>query len=246
MAIGVFDGIHLGHQALLQRIVAKGDLSERYVFTFKNNPKTVLGKKGYDKNILTVRQKVDLLTEYHVENIVLIDFSSEFSKLRGEDFFTMISNASKLRYVVIGENFRCGHRAMFSADKIQRWYSDTETDVEIVPSVLLDGVRVSSSFIRRAILHGDISSANSMLGRVFSVDMANIPHRKGKTFDIELHDIKQILPPPGSYNVTYICSDNTFYHGKMSIKGGRMECMSESCIDSQLFEIRINDLLFKA
>jgi riboflavin kinase/FMN adenylyltransferase len=241
MAMGVFDGIHAGHQKLLEHLDSSHRDIPRYVFTFTNNPKVVLGRKGYDKNIITLEQKLNLLSAYHVDAVVLIDFSYEFSKLRGEEFFTMITNACDLQYVVIGENFSCGYKAAFTAARIRQWFSEGSTEVDIVDSVLLDGVRVSSSLIRKQILHHQLEEAARMLGREFSIDVAGIPltEEDGK-FRIGKEDIRQMLPPPGLYDAQFRFSGYSEQRGTLYIHRNLLECYCEKRPDAPLAEIAIS------
>jgi riboflavin kinase/FMN adenylyltransferase len=240
MAMGVFDGIHVGHQQLLKNLDAGDDQIPRYVFTFKNNPKTVLGRKGYDKNIITLKQKLAILSEYHVDHVVLIDFSYEFSKLRGEEFFTMITNACDLQYLVIGENFSCGYKAAFTANRIKQWLSERDTEVDIVPSVLLDGVRVSSSLIRKQILHHHLEDAAYMLGRAFSIDTADADiNNAGDTFEIGIEKINQILPPPGLYDARCRFSGHSKQACTLYIHRNVLECYCKERASSTLMEIEI-------
>lgn len=241
MTIGVFDGLHVGHMALLQRIQQHNSYGTAMLFTFNPNPKQVLGKQVYHRNIMTLRQKTELIANNHIENMVLIDFSPEFSKLRGERFFSLISSSCNLKYVVFGENFSCGYQALFRAEDIQGMYSETETKVEVVPSVMQSGIRVSSSRIRSLLHTGDVRTANILLGRYYSIDMANIPHIVGaSTFDIEYtKSINQILPPPGSYNAAFSLFNGKCFHGEIHMNHDTMTCISEEVIPSQISEMRL-------
>ncbi len=242
MTIGVFDGLHTGHMALLDKLSTKGDKKQRFLFTFTPNPKRILGIGEYQKDIMTLRQKTLLITNSHIDNMVLIDFSSEFSKLRGEEFFSMIQTSCDLRYIVIGENFSCGYQSLFGANKIKDWFAGSGTDVEIVPSVMKSHERICSSRIRRAILSGDIKTANKLIGRSLSIDLVSVPHDLGKrTFVIRIDYIMQILPPPGSYNVTYHLKNGSSCHGEIVIHHDIITCVSDDDIDSQLIEIKINE-----
>ncbi|MCF7940503.1 MAG: hypothetical protein K9M84_02740 [Spirochaetia bacterium] len=240
MTIGVFDGLHAGHMALLHRIYDKIDSSTGFLFTFHPNPKRVLGKRPYHKDILSLRQKTEMIANNKIENMVLIDFSPEFSKLRGEDFFSKIADSCRLRHIVFGENFSCGYQALFHAARIKEWFSGSITEVDIVPSVMLSGERVSSSRIRRSILEGDMTTAAKLLGRSHSIDMANIPHVTGsRTFDIEVDSIAQILPPPGLYDVSMCCTNESEYHGEMVIHRDTITCHSDEIIRSHIIEMKI-------
>ncbi len=233
MALGVFDGIHQGHQALIRKIDHRGDMEHRFLFTFSRNPKQFLGMPGYDHPISTQRQKVELVTNSKIGNMVLIDFSVEFSKLRGEDFFSMIRESCDLRYIVIGQNFSCGYKALFTAERIEEMFSGSRTVVDVVSSVMIDDERVSSSRIRELIHSGDIKAANRLLGRSFSIDMAVNPHIVDtRTFYIEQRDIVQIQPPPGSYRVVFRTSQGMGHHGRIVVNDSGITCSSDAEMES--------------
>ena len=242
MTLGVFDGIHQGHQALIQKLDHRGDEEHRSLFTFTKNPKQFLGIQGYDRPITTHHQKTELVTNSKIGNIVLIDFSVEFSKLRGEDFFSMIQDSCDLRYIVIGQNFACGYKALFTADKIQEKFEGTDTVVDIIQSVIIGEERVSSSRIRKLIHTGDFRTVRTLLGRSFSIDMATKPHiLDKKTFNIEITSIKQSQPPPGSYNVLFRDTQNMGHHGRIVVSDSEITCVSESDLDSPIQSIEIVD-----
>jgi riboflavin kinase/FMN adenylyltransferase len=153
----------------------------------------------------------------------------------------MITNACDLQYVVIGENFSCGYKAAFTAARIRQWFSQTSTEIDIVDSVLLDGVRVSSSLIRKQILHHQLEEAARMLGRVFSIDVAHLPLSDvDEKLTIDKEDIRQILPPPGLYDAQFRFSGYSELRGRLYIRRNFLECYCEKRPDAPLAEISIS------
>lgn len=235
MALGVFDGLHIGHKALIDRVVSSAQEGQRFLFTFHPNPKSVLGREGYDRQIITLRQKYRLLESWKIDAVVLIDFSPEFSKLRGETFFDLIRSSCRLEYVVIGENFSCGYRARFTAERIQAWFSGSHTTVDIVPSVTAGDIRVSSSLVREAVASGAMGVATELLGRPFSLDLGSMQRDVDDRFVyIKTDGIVQILPPPGLYEVACAGHDGRLSTTEMWIEDDRLVHANGSCIDPNI------------
>lgn len=235
MALGVFDGLHIGHRALIDRVVSSAQQGERFLFTFHPNPKSVLGRDGYEKQIITLRQKYRLLESWKIDTVVLIDFSPEFSKLRGETFFDLIRSSCRLEYVVIGENFSCGYRARFTARRIEAWFTGSPTAVDIVPSVTSGDIRVSSSLVREAVASGNMNVATELLGRPFTLDLESVQSEKDDRFVyVKTDGIVQILPPPGLYEVACAGHDGRLSTTQMWIEDDRLVHANGSCFDPNI------------
>ena len=200
-SIGVFDGIHVGHRQLLNSIVSYTD-KKSIVLTFRENPRTFFNDGTYPGDIFTLSQKLDALSSLGVDIAVLIDFSHNFSKLSGEDFLYLIKNNCNLSYLILGENFRCGHRGMTTAHEACKILESKKVIVDIGEMTRFENQLISSSRIREAVASGNLDKAQKMLKRVFSLDIADIPQIPGdKTITIDIRHIRQVLPPQGHYSV---------------------------------------------
>ena len=201
MTIGVFDGIHKGHQFLLNEIKNhQADLS--VVLTFTENPRIFFKDKSYPGDITTSSQKLETLSIQGIDIVILIDFSSEFSKLSGKDFLFLIVENCDITYLSLGQNFRCGKNGMTNSYEAKEILKNKKIHVEIEEMTYFKDQLVSSTIIREAVLTGNLERAQNMLERVFSLDIAGIPQIvREKTIIIETKNIKQILPPQGSYVV---------------------------------------------
>ncbi|HOX92544.1 MAG TPA: FAD synthetase family protein, partial [Spirochaetales bacterium] len=152
--IGVFDGLHLGHQELIQRIVAKGPELVPTVFTFRDNPKRHTAVHKSSTALYSLTQKMEALEAKGVQTLVLIDFSSDFSKLLGEDFIAYLVRFCAVRSFVVGSDFKCGYRLSTDAHGLERIALKLGATAEVVTPLLYDGEPVSSSRIRHAIADG--------------------------------------------------------------------------------------------
>lgn len=205
ISIGVFDGVHRGHQLLLQSICSKTD-TKSAVVTFEQNPKSFLHADTYPGDITTKRQKLRLLEASCVDYVIMIQFDTSFSMLSGERFLSMLADHSRILHAVVGENFHCGKGGTFSSAEVKDFLSTKKIDVEIIPSLLYDDVHtVSSTHIRQCVLSGDVHVVKGLMNRAYSLDTADIPqYQAGDALHISTEHVSQPLPPPGRYRVTCI------------------------------------------
>jgi riboflavin kinase/FMN adenylyltransferase len=165
VTIGVFDGIHRGHRALIDKIAGKAPLLVPAVLTFRENPKKITRSGTFEGDILDYREKLRLFAALGVELCVVIDFSADFCKLGGREFFGMVYRSLRPAYAAVGFDFRCGFGLDTNAEAFRLLGEEHGVEVEIVPPVLAGGLPVSSSRIRAALRAEDYAEAASLLGR---------------------------------------------------------------------------------
>ncbi|MDR0643443.1 MAG: FAD synthetase family protein [Treponema sp.] len=163
--IGVFDGVHRGHQALIERALSRGEGST--VITFRQNPKRALLHQG-GNDVISLEEKLDIFEKMGITRVILIDFSENFSKMEGQVFIRTLLDRG-LSFLAVGEDFRCGRRRDTGAEDIRRITAEYGVETDIVPPVLLDGKLISSSLIREAISRGEFTLASAALGRELEV-----------------------------------------------------------------------------
>ncbi|MCF7945038.1 MAG: FAD synthetase family protein [Spirochaetia bacterium] len=202
--IGVFDGIHKGHRKLIKSTTADKH-TKSLVITFKNNPKAFLPHREYTGSISTISQRLKCFEELKIDYVVMIDFSSDFSKLFGEEFMQHILNSCRLHKLFIGSNFHCGYKGSFSAGDTKKMLTSKGVVVEIIEPLLYDNsIVISSTIIRNAIKEGDLELAEKLINRAYSLDLADLPQKQeNKAIYICKDDIMQVLPPPGTYSACY-------------------------------------------
>jgi riboflavin kinase / FMN adenylyltransferase len=203
VTIGVFDGIHKGHMKLLHQVTMDSSL-ESYVITFYVNPKKILHPESFHGCILTQKQKLEHLEAYGIDNVILIDFSSDFSKLRGEKFFDYITSNIHIKKLIIGSNFKCGINASYTAPMINEYFSTMDTETVIVEQLLnSSNIRISSSYVRQLIMHGEMIEAAEFLDKIYALDFSSSKFNLSDTvISIKKTEIIQLLPPPGLYIVS--------------------------------------------
>ncbi len=199
ITVGVFDGIHSGHQILFKRLQA--DITAvPLVFTFRVNPAELTRPKTFKGNILTLEQKLERMDKFGVKGVIIIDFSHDFSKLTGSKFFSLIGEKVRLRNVVLGENHRLGYEGETGADEVKEILGKNGIMVFIEKTFLLEGVPVSSTRIRNALLEGQFEKIHGLLESEYTLDFRNTEYkREGTKIRVKRTDCNQILPPDGLY-----------------------------------------------
>jgi riboflavin kinase/FMN adenylyltransferase len=201
LTIGVFDGIHRGHKELIRRITARNAEFVSTLITFRNNPKEFLKKREFRGDILTLNQKLRIFEQLSIAQVVLIDFSENFSKIGGKEFFDLARNRLRPGFVAVGSNFRCGYRGDTDALRLKALYHKAGILVEVVVPVLDGAHPVSSSRIRSAIAAGDFSAAARLLGRNFEFDVSPIvPEDCDGGIFYRTDRLRRIMPRPGDYS----------------------------------------------
>jgi len=184
VTIGVFDGVHLGHQSLIRRICAPQPNSPTpdplpaqagrplipTVITFRENPMKSLNPAGFTGDIYTLEQKLRLLEALGVKLTVLIDFSAEISKITGRDFIDLLLGKQPVTLLALGENFRCGRGRDTGVAEIRSLGESRGVETWIAPPVMDGGQPISSNRIRQALAAGRFEEAQRMLGPAVGFD----------------------------------------------------------------------------
>jgi phosphoribosyl 1,2-cyclic phosphate phosphodiesterase len=170
LAVGNFDGLHLGHQAILRATVERA-LETNAVstaLTFDPAPLKVLRPESAPPRISTNTQRIEWFSILGLESAVVMPFTMELSRLAPEDFVEQILMGElRVATILVGENFRFGHRQAGNVKLLRELGERLGFEVVIVPPVVYRGEIVSSTIIRREIAEGDVSHAGRLLGRPF-------------------------------------------------------------------------------
>ena len=173
VTIGMFDGVHRGHQAVIGRTVeaARERGIRSVVTTFDRHPREILTHGHEPRLITTLERKISLLGDLGPDVLLVLQFTLEFSKTAPEVFVErFLGESVHARHVVLGANFRFGHRAAGNLSYLQEAGPSHGFTAEGVGLLEIDGRPVSSSSIREALDHGDLDWPRTALGRRFSVD----------------------------------------------------------------------------
>jgi riboflavin kinase/FMN adenylyltransferase len=172
VTIGNFDGVHRGHQAMFARL--KAAAAERglptAVMTFEPHPREVFTPDQAPARLTSLREKIELFKSHQIDRMVLARFSRRFASLSAEEFIERILiSGIQARWILIGDDFRFGAKRAGDFALLKQYGEARGFEVESLPSVLLAGVRVSSTAVREALAQGELSRAGQFLGRPYSI-----------------------------------------------------------------------------
>lgn len=206
VTIGNFDGVHRGHRALVAETVARARAAggEAVVLTFDPHPARVLAPERVPAWITSPEQKAELLSGLGIDVMAVLPFTSEVAALSPAAFARdVLAGALGARHVVVGADFRFGHRKAGDAAVLARLGATHGFAVSAVPPVLEGGRPVSSSRVREALAEGDAAHAASLLGRPYFVDGTVVEgDRRGRTIGIPTANLETdgaLLPARGVY-----------------------------------------------
>ena len=172
ITIGNFDGVHLGHQAMLARLMARAASvgGAPSVLTFEPHPREVFTPADAPTRLTSLREKLEILRALGVAHVHVCRFTRGFAAITAEEFVRRILvDGLKARYVLVGDDFRFGSRRAGDIDLLRRMGSDLGFETETLPTVEAAGQRASSTAVREALAAGDMALAAQMLGRPYSI-----------------------------------------------------------------------------
>lgn len=173
LTLGVFDGLHLGHQLILRTIVqrAREVVAVPTVITFDPHPRAVLHPESSPPLLQTLDQKVEAFGVLGIEQTIVIRFTPEFSLLRAQDFLKdTVKERLHAKEVYLGRGFAFGHNREGNIELLRQVSRELGFFADEVPEVRLRGQRVSSSRIRQLLAEGKVNLARRMLGRPYGVE----------------------------------------------------------------------------
>ncbi len=226
VTLGIFDGVHLGHRTLIDRLVseAREANGESVVITFFPHPRLVLERNISDLFFLTtLDEKVSLLEKAHIDHLIIVEFSLEFSRIRACDFVTdVLIKKIGTKHLLIGYDHHFGRKGEGDFNTIKQCTDHLDFTVEQVHGFHYEDGEISSSSIREALLEGRLDDANSRLGYNYSVTGKVIKgNQLGKaigypTANIKPDDPHKLIPNNGVYAVE-VNLEGLTYKGMMSI-----------------------------
>jgi riboflavin kinase/FMN adenylyltransferase len=172
LTIGNFDGVHLGHQAMLGRLEdeARRRGVPGCVMTFEPHPREFFAPDQAPTRLTSLREKLELLESFGVDRVQLMRFSFDFAKITAEDFLNRILvRGLGVRWVLVGDDFRFGARRAGDREMLEREAPRHGFEVAEMESFTLEGLRVSSTAVREALAAGDLALAGRLLGRPYSI-----------------------------------------------------------------------------
>ncbi len=225
VTIGTFDGVHLGHRKILNRLkeTSKEENGESVVITFWPHPRKVLQGADSLKLLLTLEEKIEMIASCGIDHLLLIPFTKEFSATTSEDFIQKILiDKIGTKKLVIGYDHKFGKNREGSFEYLKENASRIGFQVEEIPREDIEHNAISSTAIREALSKNNVSKATTLLGRPYSVKGKVVEGTKlGRelgypTANIEVEDPEKILPADGIYTV-FVKEAGKLYGGMLSL-----------------------------
>ncbi len=217
LTIGVFDGVHLGHQYLIQELKQKAAAENLLsgVVTFRHHPRLVLYPEIELTYLTSLSERIRLLTGLGVELIVTLSFSLELAQLGAREFVSLLQRHLKMRALVIGPDFALGKGREGDAAALQALGQELNFMLEVVPAKLWQGEVVSSTAIRLALSQGEPRRVSQLLGRRFRLGGKVVKgDERGKTLGFPTANIapdpEQALPADGVYATRAFVSERVY------------------------------------
>ena len=225
VTIGTFDGVHFGHQRILEKLVsdAKRAGKKSILLTFFPHPRMVLQKDSSLELINTIEERKNLLAKTGLDYLIIHPFSKEFSRLTALAFVRdILVNQFNVSKLCIGYDHHFGKNREGNITQLQEYSKLYDFDIEEIPAQDIDDVSVSSTKIRKALAEGNVKTANTYLGYSFMLN-GNVVNGKqlgGKigfpTANIDVEEAYKVIPKTGVYVVRSTIKDEIIY-GMMNI-----------------------------
>ncbi len=173
VTIGTFDGVHIGHQAIISRLrEAAAQLNaESVILTFYPHPRMILHPDDHGLSLLTTpEEKAEKLQESGVNHLMVYPFNEEFSRISAYDYVrNLLVNGLNAKKVIVGYDHRFGRNREGDFSTLSEWAEMLGFEAQEIPAKEIDAVNISSTKIRQCLLQGDVSTANSYLGYQYSL-----------------------------------------------------------------------------
>ncbi len=225
VTLGTFDGVHKGHQKIIEKLVQSAQQSscESLVLTFFPHPRMVLQDQNEIKLLSTIDERIQLLESLGIDSVVVHPFDQEFSRLSAEEFVeTVLVQHFNIQKIIIGYDHRFGRNRTANIDDLRTFGEKFGFEVEEISAQEINDVSISSTKIRTALLEGNIETANSYLGHPYSLN-GNVVTGKGlgKTIHFPTANLKpdadyKLIPKNGVYVVQSLL-DGQMLQGMMNI-----------------------------
>ena len=246
ITIGTFDGVHLGHQKIVAQITKNAHAlnCESLVLTFFPHPRMVLQESTEMKQLNTLNEKIALLDNLGIDNLVVHPFDKEFSRLTAEEFVKkVLVDVFKIKKIIIGHDHRFGRNRTATIDDLINFGETYGFEVEQISAEEINEVSISSTKIRNALLEGNIELATNYLGYDYSLTGIIIEGKQlGRTIgyptaNITIEEDYKLIPNNGVYIAKSVLNGKTVF--------GMMNIGTRPTVDGTKQTIEINFFDFK-
>lgn len=210
LTLGTFDGVHLGHQEIIRRVVdcSKKENLRNFIITFHPHPRKVINPELKIKLLTTQDEQIKILEQLGVEHLLIINFTKEFSELAPEEFIeNYLIRKVGLKKIVLGYDHHFGKARGGDVNLLKQFSQKFNFSIIQIEPYIIENEPVSSTKIRNSLENGEIEKANKMLGRIYSFSGLVIEgDKRGRklgypTANLQLTDPDKLLPQIGIYAV---------------------------------------------
>ena len=207
VTLGNFDGVHLGHQAILKKVVDKAKEIEgtSVVYTFDPHPLKILAPEQNLTLLTTFKKKMELIASHGIDMTICADFTRNFARMHPRDFAIKLKDGLNMEFVYVGHDYSFGKGKLGTIDYLKKMGDELGFTVEVVGPVLVDGTRVSSTCIRDFIAEGEIEEATKRLGRYYSIAGKVVSgYQRGRAIGFPTANLEtpyELIPAVGVYAV---------------------------------------------
>ncbi|MCB2292094.1 bifunctional riboflavin kinase/FAD synthetase [Clostridium algoriphilum] len=255
IALGSFDGLHLGHMHLINRTVelAKKNNVKSMICTFENHPLSVINKEICPKIIMDNKTKISLLENTGIDIVNLAKFDKKFMNITPENFIKNMVKCYNAKGIVVGFNYRFGYKNLGDVEMLQKYSSILGYKLYVCEAISTNEEVVSSSKIRHLIAEGNIIKANELLGRPHTIIGKVIKGKQlGRTIGfptVNLNYNKEYILPKGGVYYTVVEYNNYLYKAitnigyNPTVEGGKLSVETHILnFDKQIYSelVKIN------
>ncbi len=224
VALGNFDGLHIGHMALINTLIRETRLNglASIVYTFTKHPENILRKKLITPLLLTENKKIELLNETPLDYLYFDDFTEEFSRLSPEEFVSdILIKKLNIKLAVAGYDYRFGFQGQGDIPLLKEYGKKYGFKVIVIPAIKCGNLVISSTRIRECIINGELETAYKLLGRNYSITAEVVSGRRvGNTIGFPTANIHPerflVLPINGVY-ITKTLLDGKLYNSMTNV-----------------------------
>lgn len=248
ITIGTFDGVHIGHQKIIQRLVetAQERALKSIVLTFFPHPRMVLQPNFDIKLLHSISERQDVLSQFGLDELVIKKFTKDFSNLPAQDYVkNILVDELNAKHIIIGYDHHFGKNRTANIDDLKAYGKEYGFTVEEISAQDIEAVAVSSTKIRQSLLQGDVVTANSYLGYPYFIT-GNVTNGKGigktlnfPTANIQVSETYKLIPKDGVYVVRSFI-DGAQVFGMMNIGSNPTFKGNKQSIEVHFFDIDQN------
>lgn len=224
VGLGNFDGLHIGHMALINTLIREAQLNNlsSIVYTFTKHTENIIRKKLITPLLLTEQKKIELLGEIHLDYLYFDEFNEEFSRLSPEEFVKKILiDKLNIKLAVAGYDYRFGYMGEGDVDLLKELGQKYGFRVVVIPAIKCDNEVISSTRIRQCIINGELETAYKLLGRNYSITAEVVSGRRiGNTIGFptaNIHPERYLVLPANGVYITKTQLDGKLYNSMTNV-----------------------------